>query len=172
MSDSLQPCFLLQVDKLIIILQMKILKSKSMRNLPRVAHLGKDRARFKAYSVLQQIPCLLRWLSGKESTNQCRSKRHRFNPWVGKMPWRRKRQPSPIFLPWKPRGQRSLVGYSSWGGNELDTTELHTHQNPWACDGAVTKGMFGLRGCGHHFILSNNFLTKSLHFPFPQGLAI
>ena len=64
------------------------------------------------------------------------------------------------------------MGYSSWGGNELDTTELHTHQNPWACDGAVTKGMFGLRGCGHHFILSNNFLTKSLHFPFPQGLAI
>ena len=32
-------------------------------------------------------------------------------PWVGKMPWRRKRQPTPIFLPGESRGQRSLVGY-------------------------------------------------------------
>ena len=54
----------------------------------------------------------------------------------------------------------------------MDTTELHTYQNTWACDGAVTEGIFGLRGCAHHFKLSNNFLTKSLHFPFPQGLTI
>ena len=38
-----------------------------------------------------------RWLSGKESACQCR--RHRFNPWVGKIPWRRKWQPTPVFLP-------------------------------------------------------------------------
>ena len=36
------------------------------------------------------------WLSGKESTCQC--KRHRFNPWVGKIPWRRKWLPTPVFL--------------------------------------------------------------------------
>ena len=37
------------------------------------------------------------------------------NPWVGKIPWRRKWQPTPIFLPGESHGQRSLVGYSPWG---------------------------------------------------------
>ena len=45
-----------------------------------------------------------------------------FNPWVGKIPWRRKRQPTPAFLPGKFR-QRSLVGYSPWGCTESDTIE-------------------------------------------------
>ena len=44
-------------------------------------------------------------------------------PWVGKIPWRRKWQPTLVFLPGKFHGQRSLAGYSSWGGKELDTTE-------------------------------------------------
>ena len=35
-----------------------------------------------------------------------------FDPWVGKIPWRRKWQPSPLFLPGKAQGQRGLVGYS------------------------------------------------------------
>ena len=38
-----------------------------------------------------------------------------FDSWVGKIPWRRKWQPPPVFLPGKSRGQRSLVGYSPWG---------------------------------------------------------
>ena len=38
-----------------------------------------------------------------------------FDPWVGKIPWRRKWQPTPIFLPGKSHGQRSLAGYSPWG---------------------------------------------------------
>ena len=51
-----------------------------------------------------------------------------FDPWVGKILWRRKWQPTPVFLPGKSHGQRSLVGYSPWGRKELDTTEqLHTH---------------------------------------------
>ena len=40
------------------------------------------------------------------------------------MPWRRKWQPTPVFLPRKSHGQRSLVGYSPWGRKESDTTEL------------------------------------------------
>ena len=53
--------------------------------------------------------------SGKDSTCQCRKcKRHRFNPWVGNIPWRRKWQPIPVFLPGKFHGQRSLVGCSPW----------------------------------------------------------
>ena len=48
--------------------------------------------------------------SGEKSTCQCR--RCEFDPWVGKIPWRRKLQPTPVFLPGKFHGQRSLVGYS------------------------------------------------------------
>ena len=40
------------------------------------------------------------------------------------MHWRRKWQPTPVFLPGESHGRRSLVGYSSWGGKESDTTEL------------------------------------------------
>ena len=50
--------------------------------------------------------------SGKEPACQCRRhKRHRFIYWVGKIPWRRKWQATPIFLPGKSHGQRSLTGY-------------------------------------------------------------
>ena len=49
--------------------------------------------------------------------------RHGFDPWVGKIPWRRARQPAPVFLPGESHGQRSLAGYSSWGLKETDTTE-------------------------------------------------
>ena len=44
-------------------------------------------------------------------------------PGLGKISWRRKWQPTPIFLPGKSHGQRSLVGYSPWGRKESDTTE-------------------------------------------------
>ena len=50
------------------------------------------------------------WLSGKESACQCRG--HRFNPRVRQIPWRRKWQPTPVFLPEKCHGPRSLAGYS------------------------------------------------------------
>ena len=55
---------------------------------------------------------LPRCFSGKEFTCQCRS--CGFNSWVGKIPWMRKRQPSPVFLPGKSHGQRNMVGYSPW----------------------------------------------------------
>ena len=52
--------------------------------------------------------------SGKEPACQCRRcKRTGFNPWVGKIPWRRAWQPAPVFLPGESHGQRSLVGYDS-----------------------------------------------------------
>ena len=49
---------------------------------------------------------------------QCR--RPRCNPWVGKIPWRRKWQPTPVFLPGESHGQSSLVGYSPKGRKESD----------------------------------------------------
>ena len=53
------------------------------------------------------------WLSSKDSACQCR--RQEFNPWVGKIRWRRKWQPTPVFLPGKAQGQRRMVGYSLRG---------------------------------------------------------
>ena len=47
-------------------------------------------------------------------------------PWVGKIPWRRAWQPTPVFLPGESHGQGSLVGYSPWAHKESDNTE-HTH---------------------------------------------
>ena len=52
----------------------------------------------------------------------CRCRRHRLDPRVGKIPWRRKWQPTPVFLPEESHGQRSLAGYSPWGHKESDTT--------------------------------------------------
>ena len=67
------------------------------------------------------------WLSGYKSIFnagdclQCR--RHRFDPWVGQIPWKRKWLPTSVFLPGKSHGQRSLAGYSSWGRKSW--TRLH-----------------------------------------------
>ena len=74
---------------------------------------------------------LLKWNHivhrGKESMCQCRGCGS--HPWVGKILWRRKWQPTPVCLPGESRGRRSLAGYSPRDGKELDTTErLHfTH---------------------------------------------
>ena len=63
--------------------------------------------------------------SGKEPNCQCRRhKRRGFDPWVRKIPWRRKWQPTPVFLTGKSHGQRSLAGYSPQDCKELDTTEV------------------------------------------------
>ena len=73
---------------------------------------------------------LLSWCSGKEFTFQCRrSKSCRFNPWVGKIPWSRKWQPTLVFLPGKFQGQKSLAGYSP-RGCRVDMTECaHIREN-------------------------------------------
>ena len=59
------------------------------------------------------MPGLPWWLSGKESACQCR--RHGFDPWVRKIPWKTKWQTTPVFLPGRSHGQRSLVSYSPRG---------------------------------------------------------
>ena len=50
--------------------------------------------------------------SGKKLACKCRRpKKHEFDPWVGKIPWRRTWQPTPVFLPGESQGQRNLVSY-------------------------------------------------------------
>ena len=50
-----------------------------------------------------------------------------FDPWVGKIPWRREWLYTPVFLPGESQGRRSLAGYSSWRHKELDMTDQLTH---------------------------------------------
>ena len=72
---------------------------------------------------------MVRWgfpggTGGKEPTCQCRRlKRHRFDPWIEKIPWRRAWQSTPVSLPGKYHEQKSLLGYVPKGHKELDTTE-------------------------------------------------
>ena len=58
--------------------------------------------------------------------------RPRFNPWVGKIPWKRKWQSAPVLLIGKSHRQRSLVGYSPWGRKEWDTTERLHFPSPFS----------------------------------------
>ena len=64
----------------------------------------------------------------KEYTCQCRrGKRHGFDPWVRKIPWRRKWLPTPVFLPRKSHEQRTLAGYRPESHKESDMTEVTEH---------------------------------------------
>ena len=90
-------------------------------------------------------------------------------PGLGMIPWSRKRQLAPVFLPGKFHGQRSLGGYSPWGGKELDTAE-HTHtqlraaleavsvlmlcQMGWLSWRALSLGRFPSVFCGSILYLS------------------
>ena len=97
---------------------------------------------FIFYGSIIASHLLPRWRSGKESTCQCRRhKRCGFYPWVRKNPWRRKWQPTPIFLPGKFHGQRSMAAYSLWGCKESDRTEharAHTHTHTIALQCCVS----------------------------------
>ena len=63
--------------------------------------------------------------------------RQGFNPWVGKIPWRRKWQPTLVFLPGESHGQRSLVGYCPRDLKESDMTE-------WLSTAQHIKGLFSI----------------------------
>ena len=84
---------------------------------------------YKANSPWGKLPSLRTWVActdgsvGKESTCNAETRRCGLDPWVKTIPWRRARQPTPVFLPEKFHGQRSLVGYSPKCRKELDTTK-------------------------------------------------
>ena len=61
------------------------------------------------------------------------------NPWVRKIPWRRKWQPFLVFLPGESHGQRSLVGFSPKGRKESDTTERPNKKSVVGPDDFHTK---------------------------------
>ena len=74
----------------------------------------------QCYVMLLQIGA-----TAKEHACQSRrQKRHGFDPWVGKIIWRRVWQPTPVFLPGESHGQRTLMGNSPWSHKELDMTKV------------------------------------------------
>ena len=100
------------------------------------------------------------WCSGKDSVCQCRRQKGLgFDLWVSKIPWRRKWQPTPVFLPGKSCGQKSLVGYSLRGCKESNTSEhactTYTRYN-WLF---LNSGILEL----HHLFWEENILCSLVH---------
>ena len=84
-----------------------------------------------------------------------------FDPWVRKIPWRRKWQPTPVVLPGKSHGQKSLVGYNPWGHNESSETGLTHTLICWlsfGCTGLLLSGL-SLAGAsgGYSLLLCSAF---------------
>ena len=74
--------------------------------------------------------CLPGLPNGSAVKNRLQCSRRGFNPWVGKIPWRRAWQTTPVFLPGESHGQRGLEGYSPWSHKESDSTEVTEQDTP------------------------------------------
>ena len=79
---------------------------------------------FECHHTTKRLPS---WLSSKESVYQCR--RRMFDPWVRKIPWRRKRQLTPVLLLGKSHRQQRLAGDSPWDLKESNTTQQLNNNN-------------------------------------------
>ena len=108
---------------------------------------------------------------GKESVCQCG--RAGFNPWVGKIPWRREWQPTPVFLPGESHGQMGLAGYSPWGRKELDMTEWLSLHACRKCSGEINAKLVQNKGL-HKKEQRNqkrSWLTRQWLRPFTRPLS-
>ena len=85
-------------------------------------HKESDTIEWLTLSICTEASLVAQW---QKVCGQFR--RHRSHPWVGKIPWRREWQPTPVFLPGESCGQRSLVGYSPWGHR------VRYDWSDWAC---------------------------------------
>ena len=85
---------------------------------------------FQSYMMLhEKISAYNHYIltSIRSTLHACRICRRRgFDPWVGKILWRKSWQPTPAFLPGESNGQRNPAGSSLWGHKEWDTTEQLT----------------------------------------------
>ena len=91
--------------------------SSTYKTIGRLEIIGKESC-FKHLEIVNNFP------GGSDICLKCG--KPRFDPWIGKISWRRRWQPTPVLLPGIFHEWRSLVGYSPWGHKESDTTErLH-----------------------------------------------
>ena len=77
-----------------------------------------------------------------------------FDPWVRKIPWSRKQQRTPVFLPGKFHGQRSLAGYIPWGHKKV-RHDLATKQQ-------TTKTVYGIHKASHTQIPHSSLLSLAM----------
>ena len=121
-----------------------ILRHKSILPL-KVKHLGNVNPRhslslfsftlplhhaFRKGKTWMCVVCMYMGFPGVSVKNlPANASRHRFDLWVGTVPWRKKWLPTPVFLPGEFHRQRKLLGYSQWGYREPDTTEQLTLTN-------------------------------------------
>ena len=113
------------------------------------------------------------WLNDKESICHCR--RCGFDPQIEKIPWRRKWQPTAVFLPGKSHGQRSLVGYSrrvaksrmGLSAHMCTHTHAHTHMQDSANIFSTKKNSQRQKTNFNFIILELNLFLGKIHFP-PQ----
>ena len=110
--------------------------------------------------ISRELRAFPRWCSGKESTCQCkRHKRHGFNPWVRKIPWRREWQPTLVFLLGESHGQRSLVGYTV---HEVSKGQIrlsdwaHTHSQSFSLPLSISVDSLPL-SWGSRFLVGHIF---------------
>ena len=95
---------------------------------PHTSHNGHHQTINAGEGVEKREPSCTVGGSEVKATDCLQARRPEYNSWVGKIPWRRKWQPTPVFLPGESHGRRSLVGYSPQGHKESHTTErLHFH---------------------------------------------
>ena len=103
------------------------------------------------------------WLSGKELACQLRT--HRFDPGSGKIPWRRKWQPTLVFLPGKSHRHRSLAGYSHKTGHK--TGHDWGTKSPPTCQGQTFSPFCLFRPRGNHFQCSSFLYVDPYFHPVP-----
>ena len=129
---NIAPCGIQQVLVVYLFyIQQDSLVAQLLKNLPAIQEtpvrfLGGEDPLEKGQATHTSILGLPWWLSWQRICLQCG--RPGFDPWVGRIPWRRAWQPIPVFLPGESHGQRSLLGYSPWGCKDM-TERLNTEQH-------------------------------------------
>ena len=97
--------------------------------------------------VTYLCPRLSRWLSGKEPACHCKSQATQVGSLVRKIPWRRKRKPSIVFLPGKFHGQRSLAGYNPGGLQRVRHNQATEHTQEVPGSAICKMEMWGGQRC-------------------------
>ena len=118
---------------------------------PRVSQLKTHRLKYKQYKIMKQNYAR-EFPGGSVVKNSPLKAGDRFDPWVRRIPWRKKWLPTPGFLPGKSHGQRRLVGYSSGVTKSPIWLSIHAH-------------MLGITFVTFHPISAWNSIVNKIHLP-------
>ena len=121
---------------------------------------------FNQHLCVQRASQVAQW--GRSPPMQETQGMRQFDPWVRKIPWTRRWQPTPVFLPGESHGQRSLAGYHPKGRKELDTTE------PLSMEGCIcVQRLYSLKLWGWFYLcFCLNFSFSLIEPRFPYQLLL